>query len=144
MDKIITQAALQEAILLLEMRQAEEGILLKEEFHDTYERLKPANIVNNIFSRTVKSPGIRGFVIDRSLDVAVVLLTNFFMRKMTGSFVKRTVGTVAVWGIKKIVSQNPALVKKAGTGIMKIFNNIIAKRNRNRNRNQEYAYSSSS
>ena len=132
MDKIITEAALHEAIRLLEMKQAKEGKRLGEEFHATYESLKPVNIVKSIFRETVSSPGIRKIVINKTVDVALVYLTNMILRKTTNSILKRTAGTVMVWGIKNIVSRNSEIVKKAGIGLLKIVGNIITKRNRNR------------
>lgn len=138
MEKVKTEAELQQRILQLQTMQSEEAKLLKEEFHTTYNKIKPATIIQNIARKTVSSPGIKGFVINKTLDVALVLITNVILRKTTKSFIKRTLGTAAVWGIKHFVSNNPGIVKKAGTGILNGINNIISKRNRNK----EYTYSS--
>lgn len=130
MDKINTEAALEEVILLLEMRQANEVKLLKEEFQDTYEKLQPVNLVKNIFQQT--APLIRNSLLNKIIDMGLIFLTNVIIKKTTNSIVKRTIGTALVFGIKNILSQNPQFIKAVRTGILKIIGNIITKRNKNR------------
>ena len=45
MQKITSVKELQAAIISLEKRQSEEGLLLKEQFSITYESLKPFNVL---------------------------------------------------------------------------------------------------
>lgn len=137
MDNINHETALEEAILLLEMRQAEEIKLLKEEFHDTHENLKPVNLIKNIFRETVKSPETKDIIIDKIVDVAFVFSTNLMLRKTKSSFVKRAIGIALVLGIKNVLKRNPEIIEAAGTGIKKLMSNILTKRYRNR-----YSYTS--
>jgi hypothetical protein len=45
MEKITSVEELKKAILLLEIKQANEGALLKEQLLVTYESLKPINLI---------------------------------------------------------------------------------------------------
>lgn len=132
MKTIITIADLEDAICFLEMRQAEEGKRLKEQFNDTYEMLKPVNIIKSVFHETVESPEIRSNLTGKIMNVALVFLTNMVLKKSTHSIIKRTVGTALVFGIKTILSRNPEMLKAAGNGVMKLISNVITKRNKNK------------
>lgn len=139
MDKINTEAALQDEILLLETKKAEQAKLLKEEFQVTKEKFKPANMVSNILRQTAASPTLRKSIMNKTADVALVLITNLILRRKSAGILKRTISTAFVFGVKNVVLRNPEVIKKAGIGILRMLLNIANKRNKNK----KYAGSSS-
>jgi len=136
MNKKVTENELQDAILLLEKKKDEERNMLKDKFHGAYEKLKPVNIVKSMLHETVTNRAVRNKLLEKTVNVGLILLTNIILRKNTNSIVKRTLGTALVFGIKTILKRNPGIVKAAGTGIINTLGKIAARRNRKR----EYRY----
>jgi hypothetical protein len=60
MEKITSVEELKKAILLLEIKQANEGALLKEQLMETYESLKPINLIKKSLSDLTSSPDFKG------------------------------------------------------------------------------------
>jgi hypothetical protein len=80
---------LKERIRLLEIRQAEQGEKLKEQFKATAESLKPVNLIKSSLKEFSTSKEIVGTVIES----ATLLLTGFASKRLIdsskgGSFVK--------------------------------------------------------
>lgn len=70
--------ALNEAISLLENKQAHELKLLKEQFQVAYESLKPINIIKSTFREVTSSPEIKNNIVNN----AIGLTTGYLSRKV--------------------------------------------------------------
>ncbi len=115
---------LAEAISLLENKQAEELKLLKEQFHQTYESLKPINLIKSTFQEVQASPNIKRDV----LNTAVGLATGYLSKKVltndsSQTPIKKMLGTILQFAIAKVVSSNSDSIINSGEsfiqGIMK-------------------------
>jgi len=69
---------LKEQIRLLEIRQAEEGKLLKNQFLLTYESLKPINLLKSSASEFASSAELRETILESS----AILISGFISKKM--------------------------------------------------------------
>jgi hypothetical protein len=104
-------AELQEAIQLLEEEKAFKLQLMKENFHQTYESIEPAKLIQN----TLKEISTTPFLIDNLLSAGVGLAVGYVSRKVVlgrshNSF-RRLLGTVLQFGITNIVAKNPSAMK---------------------------------
>jgi len=69
---------LQELIRLKEAEQQSEEIILRATFHETYESLKPINLIKNTIRQAISSPGIKGNIGNAVLGLA----TGFIAKKL--------------------------------------------------------------
>ena len=128
MQEINSETDLNVAIFQLEIKQAEEAKLLKEQFFQTYESIKPANLFRNTMNDVASSP----YLIDNIIGTAIGLGTGYISRKIiigaSGNIFKRLFGSVIQFGITNIVAQHPNTVKSIGEFI---FKHVIHKKEMN-------------
>ena len=128
MQEINTETDLNFAIYQLELKQAEEGQLLKENFFMAYESIKPANLFRNTMSDVASSP----YLIDNIIGTAIGLGTGYLSRKImvggSGNIFKRFFGSVMQFGITNIVAQHPNTIKSIGEFL---FKHVIHKKELN-------------
>jgi hypothetical protein len=121
MQKITTSAELKEAIIKLEYEQSMKGELIKEQFHQVIESLKPVNLIKNTFRDVTGSPFIR----DNLLGSTVGLATGYLSRRLivgaSGGIIKKILGSVLQFGVSRIVARNPDAIKSVGQRIGRIF-----------------------
>jgi hypothetical protein len=119
MQNIKSIAELKNSIQLLEVEQAEKGKLLKEEFYQTIESFKPANLVANALNSIEKSP----FLIENILGAAMGLVTGFYSNKLIfnaqGNKLKKLIGVILQFGITNLVARNQGAVRSIGQVIFK-------------------------
>ena len=105
---------LQDAIQLLEAEQNLRLHLLKDDFHQVYESLKPANLINNTLKEVSASP----YLINNLLSATVGLAAGYVSKKaITGrshNIFVRSLGTILQFGITNIIAQNPKAFKSFG------------------------------
>lgn len=98
--------ALKESIRLLEIRQAEEGKLLKEQFRTTYESLKPLNLIKNSMKDLVGSVDIKNSI----FETVVSLLTGYVSKKIMVSsksnLFMKLMGLGLQFGVTNFISKN--------------------------------------
>lgn len=123
MHNISSRADLKEAIRLLEIEQAEAGQLLLDQFHMTYESLKPGNILRHTLE------DIRSTPIDNLIGTVVGLTTGFLSKKIivgrSGNIFRRLYGSIIQIGVLDLVAHRPDLIKLIGQFI---FHNILSKK----------------
>lgn len=121
MQPISNIADLKKAIELLEVEQASNGQLLKEQFYMTYESLKPANIFKSSLKEVVSSP----FIIDTLINTGVGLATGYLSKKIVvGTSVnifRKLIGSVLQLGVTSAVRQHPDTLMSIGHFIFKLF-----------------------
>ena len=122
--KIINTAQLKEAIATLETHATIKKSVMVEQFHQTYDSLKPANLIRNAFEDLVDVPGIADNFIGSSIGLgAGVLSKKILVGKPTNIF-KRILGTAIELIVAKTVSKNSdGITSKALGLIKKIVNN---------------------
>jgi len=98
--------SLKESIRLLEIRQAEEGKLLKDQFKLTYESLKPVNLIKNSIKELANSEEIKASL----FETVISILTGYLTKKMivgskSNPFVK-ILGALMQFGVTSLVAKN--------------------------------------
>jgi hypothetical protein len=126
MQNITSAIELKNAIQLLEVEQAIDEQLLKEQFYMTYQYLKPINLLRNTIHEIATSPHL----IDSILGTAAGLASGYLSRKLamigaSGNLVRKLFGSALQLGVTTVVSQNPEAVKSVG---QYIFQHILRKK----------------
>ena len=121
MKPITNSAELKMAIKQLELQQANELFLLKEEFHATAEKLKPLNIIKRSFKNAVTGPDLKTNVLNAAIGLATGIVTKKLMVGKTMNPFKKLFGILVEMVVANKVSKNADEIKSTGTAIFKKF-----------------------
>lgn len=105
MNKINHTETLQEAIQLLKMQQAGQLDQLKEQYHYTYESLKPINIVKRTFSQLTSTAEFKGNVVSNLIGIGTGYLTKKVLVGSTHNIFKKVLGAVVQLAITNVVTK---------------------------------------
>jgi hypothetical protein len=125
MHKITNQEDLLEAIILLEIKQAAEKQLLREQFKDTCEQLKPVNLIKNAFTEFTTGPDLKANLLDTTISMAAGYFSKKAVVGSTHNPFKQLAGTLLQMAVTGIVSKNTDSIK---SGIMNFITTIINKK----------------
>jgi hypothetical protein len=118
MQNITPTDELKNAIQLLEVEQAAKWQLLKDQFHLSYESLKPVNLLRSTVNDIASSP----YLIDNIIGNAVGLATGYLSRKIvvgaSGNIFRKLIGFVLQFGVANFVAQHPDAIKSIGQFIL--------------------------
>ncbi len=119
MQNITSTVGLKEAIQQLEIKQAAEGQLLKEQFNITYTSLKPVNLI-----RTFTEAAISPDIISNILSATIGLSAGFFSKRIfasnSGNLLKKIIGGTLLFGVTRIVTRKPDIIKSLRKRIVQL------------------------
>jgi hypothetical protein len=118
MKKITSAIELKETILLLEIKQMHQAVLLKQEFKNTYESLKPVNIIKHKFNELLTSAESQENLLDTVIGVAAGYLSKKIIVGATHNPIKQLLGMLLQMGVTNIVSKN-------ADGVKSTFGNLL-------------------
>ncbi len=121
MQKIDSEASLREAILQLENKQADESILLKEQFKETYDSVKPISLIKNVLRQVSESADVKDNLLGTSVGLTAGYISKIIFQSLTKSPVKRLIGTALMFGITNVVAKNPEMIKSLGKKALSVF-----------------------
>lgn len=113
--------SLKDEILMLENRQANEGRMLKEEFQDAYESVRPINLLKSTFQQAAASPDLKDNILKVSVGMAAGYLTKMLFVSISKSPIKKIIGTALLVGVTNIIAKNPETIKAVGLGVLKML-----------------------
>ena len=128
MEKIASETQLIEAIRLLEIKQKEEGFLLKEQFKITYESLKPVNLIKNTVKDLITTPDLKANLLSSVLSIATGYASKKMLIGETTSPIKRLLGSVFQMGVTSMVSPKAEAIV---SGIANVIKHIALRKNKN-------------
>ena len=105
MKKINQTDILKETILLMKMKQADELVQLKDQYHYTLESLKPLNLIKKAFGVVATSPEIKGNILSNILGMTTGYLTKKVLLGGTHNPIKRILGTLLQLVITNVVTK---------------------------------------
>ncbi|MFZ4457023.1 MAG: hypothetical protein ACOYOT_12455 [Bacteroidales bacterium] len=122
MRNSLYQTELNDAILLLEMKQSIQAQQLQKQLHSTYESLKPTNLIKSTLHEIGSSPNLTTNII----SAAVGLASGYLFRTPIGgnsqSKIRKLIGTALEFGITNLVLVNADDLKHFGqTMIQQLF-----------------------
>ncbi|HEY3372899.1 MAG TPA: hypothetical protein VGK10_18765 [Prolixibacteraceae bacterium] len=110
--------ALRESIRLLEIRQEEEGKILKDQFRFTFESLKPVNLIKSSMKDLVNSMEIKNSLIETIVSLVSGYLSKKLIVNSKSSILMKIVGIALQFGVTNLVSNNADEVRQ-------FFSNLI-------------------
>jgi hypothetical protein len=105
MNNINHIETLQEAIQLLKMQQAGQLDLLKEQYRNTYEHLKPINILKRSFNQLTSTADFKGSVVSNIVGIGTGYLTKKVLLGSTPNIFKKVLGTLLQLAITNVVTK---------------------------------------
>jgi len=111
---INNKTSLKAAIYRLEQRQIEQKELLVAQFHETYESLRPLNVIKSELNRITGSSETRNNVVNAAIGLGAGLLSKKIFLGGSHNILKRLFGTVIEVGIAKLVAGNADKIKEKG------------------------------
>jgi hypothetical protein len=102
---------LKESIRLLEIRQAEEGKELKEQFKATYESLKLVNLVKSSLKELTDSVEIKNNLFESIVSIVTGYLTKKLMISSTSNPFKKILGALIQLGVTNLVAKNAETIR---------------------------------
>jgi hypothetical protein len=127
MQNITTVAELKNAILTLEVEQADKGQELKEQFFIVYESFKPLNLLRSTLNDVTSKPLI-GNIIGTLIALASGYFTNKVVVKSSANIFRKLFGSVLQFGVSNAVAQHSDSIRSIG---QYIFQHIFHKRGKN-------------
>lgn len=121
MQKITSTVGLKNAIQFLEAEQADNLLLLKEQFQLTYASLKPVNLLKSSLNDIAESP----FLIDNIISTAIGLATGSLSKKIfvgaSGNKIRKIIGSVLQFGVINFVALHHDEIKTFSQFFFKNF-----------------------
>ena len=122
--KITTTEELDLAIIELEKRKVVQQSILVSQFHDTYESLKPGNLLKSAFHKITESGDARSTALKAIGGIATGILTKKLLVGKTSSFVGSLLSNALKIGTTKAVYSNSDKIKAYG---LAIYHNLFKK-----------------
>ncbi len=102
---------LKESIRLLEIRQAEEGKILKDQFKLTYESLKPANLFKNTVKELTESVEVKNTLFETVVSILTGYLTKKMMVSSKSSVFMKLLGAILQFGVTSVMAKNAEAIR---------------------------------
>jgi hypothetical protein len=116
--QIHNSASLKAAIHQLEQKHFIQKEALIDQFHETYESLKPLNIVKNEFKKITSSitgpSETKSNILKTALGLGVGFLTKKLFIGGSANILKRLLGTAVEVGVAKLVATNADKIVEKG------------------------------
>ena len=103
--------SLKESIRLLEIRQAEEGLALKIQFKETFESLKPVNLIKNTINDLTNSVEIRNSLFETIVSILTGYLTKKMMVSSNSNPFMKILGAILQFGVTSLVAKNAESIR---------------------------------
>ncbi len=116
-----TAEILKAEIKALEIRQAEEGKLLKAQMVVTYKSLNPVLLVHDAFKELTTSPKLKESIVETLVGMGSGFLAKRMIFGKTNNRFLRFAGLLVEQGINNMVSRNLDLIRNALIHIMQRF-----------------------
>lgn len=106
-----TEVDLQALIAELELKQADEALQMKRQFHLTYESLKPVNLIISTLKEAGESKELKNNLVNTSIGLAAGYISKTILERTLHSPGSKLLGTALLFGITNVVAKNPEKVK---------------------------------
>ena len=122
MAKTSAVDSLKESIRLLEIRQAEEGQALKEQFRITYESLKPVNLIKSSLNELTSSSEIKNSLFETVVSILTGYLTKKMMVSSNSNPFMKILGAVLQFGVTTLIAKNAETIR---TYVMNLIERLV-------------------
>jgi hypothetical protein len=117
MEKSIELRALSESIDRLQIKRSHELALLKDQFHLTYESLKPLNLIKHTFKEVSSSIEIKEGILNNVIGLTTGYITKAILMGSSVNPVKKILGAILQFAVATLVARNSDSIKSIGNGV---------------------------
>lgn len=121
MNPITTSEELKAAIQQLEIQQAGELVLLKEQYYKTREGFKLINLIKSKFKETISDPDLKTDAVNAAIGFTSGILAKKLMIGKTINPFKKLLGIAVEMAVASSVVKNAEGIKTAGGSIFKML-----------------------
>ena len=122
---IIDQLTLAQAIAVLEIRQSEEKLLIKEETSEFVDSLKPINLLRSVVRSVRDSPETKEDILHGVVGLGTGFLANKVLLGSLQGPLKKILGFIMQSAITSASVKYPEVIKNKGIDIFKNFLHAI-------------------
>lgn len=112
---------LNEAIILLQNKQAHELALMQEQFHLLHEYLKPGNLIKSALNEVVESPEIKNNMVNNAIGLVTGFLTKNVLFGSSRNPLAKVFGNLLQFAVTNVVSKHPQGIKSFGESLFLRF-----------------------
>ncbi|HEV8515323.1 MAG TPA: hypothetical protein VGQ59_18700 [Cyclobacteriaceae bacterium] len=117
---------LTESINRLQLQRSHEWILLRDQFHLTYESLKPINLIKHTFKEASSSTEVRKGVFNNVIALTTGYFTKAILLGSSVSPLKKIMGTLLQFTVATLITHNSGSIKSIGKAVFnKLFRRPI-------------------
>lgn len=128
MQKSNSATSVRETILALEAQQAEQGKIVREQLHLTYESVRPINLIRNTFKEVTASHELTDNIINTSVGLAAGYVSKKIFENVSHSPFRKLLGTVVLFAVTNLVSKHPTTIKSIAGSFFDIVKYQLSKR----------------
>ena len=126
MYTINSAVMLKKAIFELEVKKALQGRIIKDQFHEVKEHLRPANILRNTFDEVAGSPTLRSNLLGALAGLGAAYFSKRLVAGNSRNVFRKILGTALQLGISAVVARKSGMLLTLGQTIAK---RIFTKKN---------------
>lgn len=115
--------ALNDLIIIQEMKYANDLEQLKEQFHLAYESVKPINLIKNLFHEVSTSPEIKNDLFSNVIGFGTGFISKKLLLGSSHNPIKKVFGTVFEFAVANTVAKHTDGIKTIGGNLWKHFFN---------------------
>jgi hypothetical protein len=108
-------------IALLKSKQSKELILLKDQFHLTYDSLKPINLIKSLFHEVADSPEIKSNIVNNIIGLSTGYITKKLLFGASHNPITKLIGTLFQFGVTNVISKHSESIKSTGGRLLHNF-----------------------
>jgi len=124
MEKIITSEDLRNRITFLETKRDDEAANIKIQLLETYEGLKPINLIKKVINEATSSDVIKSSLLTTGVGLVAGFLSKKAVEGESKNPFRKLIGNVAMFGITNLIAKHPETIKSIGNTIMNAINSI--------------------
>lgn len=110
--------ALNEKIIIVQNKQANELKLLKEQFHHTYQSLRPINLIKSTLHEVELAPEIKTSLFNNAIGLTTGYLSKIVLFGSSRNPITKLMGTLLQFAMTNIASKHGQDIKLAGENIV--------------------------
>lgn len=108
MKPINEKIALKEKIAFLKNKQAEDFLVLKDQYHTTIDSFKPVNLIKNSLQEVITSPDLKANLINGAIGLGTTYLTKNLFNDNSVNPIKRVLGKALKFALKNFIGKKAA------------------------------------
>ena len=103
---------LKESIRLLEIKQEEEGKILKEQLRITYESLKPVNLIKSSLKEITSSVEVKNDLFGAIMSILSGYLTKRMVVGSESNVFMKLIGALLQFGVTGLIAKNADTIRE--------------------------------